>query len=106
MRPIMPRTVRLANFSSQTLQERIMAEPFGGERFTYSLLLVLCNRLTTCSVSLVTLAVSVTAAQRFSMLFAEPCQGRGVERHADSQQCVGIRQTHSQSSAPVCRSKD
>ena len=28
-----------------------MTEPFGGERFTYSLFLVLCNRLTTCCVA-------------------------------------------------------
>lgn len=33
------------------LQERIMQEPFGGERFTYSLLLVLCNRLVTVAVA-------------------------------------------------------
>lgn len=38
-----------------------MAEPFGDEPFTYSLLLVLFNRLTTCMVSAVVLAVSSTA---------------------------------------------
>lgn len=34
------------------LQERIMQEPFGGEAFSYSLFLVLCNRILTCSVAL------------------------------------------------------
>ncbi len=38
-----------------------MAEPFGDEPFTYSLLLVLFNRLTTCMVSAIVLAVSSTA---------------------------------------------
>lgn len=33
------------------LQERIMQEPFDGERFKYSLLLVLCNRLVTVAVA-------------------------------------------------------
>jgi adenosine 3'-phospho 5'-phosphosulfate transporter B2 len=33
------------------LQERIMQEPFDGERFKYSLLLVLCNRLVTVIVA-------------------------------------------------------
>lgn len=33
------------------LQERIMGEPFGDERFTFSLLLVFFNRLTTCAVA-------------------------------------------------------
>eukprot|EP00887_Chlorella_sp_A99_P007813 scaffold20.g7813.t1 len=32
--------------------ERIMQEPFGGEAFSYSLFLVLCNRILTCSVAL------------------------------------------------------
>mmetsp|Transcript_10348 Transcript_10348/g.26543 ORF Transcript_10348/g.26543 Transcript_10348/m.26543 type:complete len:354 (-) Transcript_10348:310-1371(-) len=37
------------------LQERIMVEPFGdeGDRFKYSLFLVLCNRLTTMSVAII-----------------------------------------------------
>mmetsp|Transcript_31749 Transcript_31749/g.75393 ORF Transcript_31749/g.75393 Transcript_31749/m.75393 type:complete len:306 (-) Transcript_31749:702-1619(-) len=38
------------------LQERIMVEPFGeveGERFTFSLFLVLCNRLTTMTVAMI-----------------------------------------------------
>lgn len=34
-----------------------MGEPFGDERFTYSLLLVLFNRLTTCAVAAIILAV-------------------------------------------------
>lgn len=34
-----------------------MAEPFRGERFTHSLLLVLCNRLTTFAVAAATLLV-------------------------------------------------
>jgi hypothetical protein len=41
----------------QLTQERIMAEPFGGVQFSHSLLLVLCNRLTTCLISLITIAV-------------------------------------------------
>lgn len=52
------------------LQERIMAEPFGGERFTHSLLLVLCNRLTTCAVSLIVLAVKGQDARPQAPLYA------------------------------------
>ena len=47
-------------------QERIMSEPFGGMQFSHSLLLVLCNRLTTCLISLITIAVgppALTAAR-------------------------------------------
>lgn len=34
-----------------------MQEPFGGETFSYSLFLVLCNRVCTCSVALFMLLV-------------------------------------------------
>ena len=34
-----------------------MSEPFGGMQFSHSLLLVLCNRLTTCLISLIIIAV-------------------------------------------------
>ncbi|KDD73599.1 UAA transporter, partial [Helicosporidium sp. ATCC 50920] len=39
----------------ECIRERIMQQPFGDERFTFSLLLVLLNRLTTCSVAFVAL---------------------------------------------------
>lgn len=38
-----------------------MSEPFGGMQFSHSLLLVLCNRLTTCLISLITIAVGAPA---------------------------------------------
>ena len=38
-----------------------MSEPFGGMQFSHSLLLVLCNRLTTCLISLITIAVRPSA---------------------------------------------
>ena len=40
-------------------QERIMTQPFGaeGELFTFSLFLVLCNRITTCALSMACLLV-------------------------------------------------
>jgi hypothetical protein len=38
-----------------------MSEPFGGMQFSHSLLLVLCNRLTTCLISLITIAVGPPA---------------------------------------------
>lgn len=34
-----------------------MTQPFGGERFTFSLFLVLCNRLLTCIVAATLLMV-------------------------------------------------
>lgn len=34
-----------------------MSEPFGGERFTFSLFLVLCNRILTCCVAITMLLV-------------------------------------------------
>ena len=40
-----------------------MAVPFGGEPFKHSLLLVLCNRLTTCAVSVVIIAVRRTSTR-------------------------------------------
>jgi hypothetical protein len=39
------------------LQEFIMQGSFGGETFTFSLFLVLCNRLTTMSVAITMLLV-------------------------------------------------
>mmetsp|Transcript_20699 Transcript_20699/g.62393 ORF Transcript_20699/g.62393 Transcript_20699/m.62393 type:complete len:363 (-) Transcript_20699:293-1381(-) len=52
------------------MQERIMAEPFRGERFTHSLLLVLCNRLTTFAVAAATLLVRGLDARPQAPLYA------------------------------------
>ena len=47
----------VARAAGHLLQERIMQEPFGGETFSYSLFLVLCNRIVTCIVALTMLLV-------------------------------------------------
>lgn len=48
------------------LQERIMTRPFGKEAayFKWTLLLVLCNRLVTCSFAALTLVVSTLTSGR------------------------------------------
>ena len=52
----------LACESNQLLQEKIMQGSFDGERFTFSLFLVLCNRLTTMSLAVLMLLVRAAAA--------------------------------------------
>jgi len=49
---ITPLALLSTHTSPFSLQERIMVEPFDGERFTYSLFLVLGNRIMTCIVAL------------------------------------------------------
>lgn len=66
------------NRQSIVLQERIMAEPFGGKQFTHSLLLVLCNRLTTCAVSLITIAVRHAALLQMSQCFGPTCFNKNL----------------------------
>lgn len=53
-----------------------MAEPFRGKQFTHSLLLVLCNRLTTCAISLITIAVSTRPV--LWPLTAQPACGSSI----------------------------
>lgn len=55
------------------LQERIMQGSFDGETFTYSLFLVLCNRLTTMAVAVVMLLVRLSRAFRGSCGCAGSC---------------------------------
>ena len=47
------------NYATCAAQERIMTQPYGseGELFTFSLFLVLSNRLTTCALSMACLLV-------------------------------------------------
>lgn len=53
------------NMARTPPQERIMAESFGGEHFTHSLLLVLCNRLTAFAVAAAALLVTHSRTRQF-----------------------------------------
>ncbi len=67
------------------LQERIMVEPYISgnktETFKYSLFLVLCNRLTSCAVAIVSLLVRRKRERSFRSVNMDP--------HAERRQGVG-----------------